>query len=126
MRVFDEKSAVKIVIKNKNRFVKLAVEDVLRDISLVSLSGILPEISESGEGIIIEENTRPDIDPIDDESFSVKCDGKSVIISAPTYLGTVWGIYTFSEKILGISPSFLFDGMTPEKRECLEEHEISF
>ena len=120
MKIFDEKSAIKIILKNKNRFVSLAAEDLSRDISLVSVSGASPEMCESGEGIVIEENTRPDLDPIDDESFSIKCDGNNVIISAPTYLGTMWGIYTLSEKLLGISPCYLFDGIVPQKRERLD------
>ena len=120
MKIFDEKSAIKIVLKNKNQFVRLAAEDLSRDISLVSVSGISSDISESGEGIVIEENTRPDIAPIDDESFSIKCDGNKMIISAPTYLGTMWGIYTVSEKILGVSPCYLFDGIVPQKREKLD------
>ena len=120
MKIFDEKSAIKIVLKNKNRFVRLAAEDFSRDISLVSANGIFPEISENGEGIIIEENTGCDLDPIDDESFSIKCDGNNIIISAPTYLGSMWGIYTLSEKLLGISPCYLFDGIIPQKRERLD------
>ena len=120
MKIFDKKSTIKIVLKNKNQFVSLAAEDLLRDISLASVSGISPEISDSGEGIIIEENTRPDLEPIDDESFSIKCYVNSIIISAPTYLGSMWGIYTLSEKILGISPCYLFDGLRPQKREKLD------
>lgn len=120
MKIFDEKSAIKIILKNKNRFVSLAAEDLSRDISLVSVRGIFPEMCESGEGIVIEENTRHDLDPIDDESFSIKCDGNNVIISAPTYLGSMWGIYTLSEKLLGISPCYLFDGIIPQKRERLD------
>ena len=119
MKIFDGKSAIKIILKNKDRFVSLAAEDLLRDISLVSASGIFPEICESGEGIVIEENTRPDLDPISDEGFSIKCDGKNLVISAPTYLGSMWGIYTLSERLLGISPCYLFDGIMPRKREEL-------
>ena len=119
MKIFDSKSAIKIILKNKDRFVSLAAEDLLRDISLVSASGIFPEICESGEGIVIEENTRPDLDPISDEGFSIKCDGNNLVISAPTYLGSMWGIYTLSERLLGISPCYLFDGIMPQKREEL-------
>ena len=120
MKIFDEKSAIKIVLKNKNRFVRLAAEDFSRDISLVSANGIFSEISENGEGIIIEENTGCDLDPIDDESFSIKCEGNNIIISAPTYLGSMWGIYTLSEKLLGISPCYLFDGIVPQEIEDLD------
>jgi hypothetical protein len=120
MRIFDNRSVIKLILENKNQYVRLAALDLARDISHVSAVGSMPEICESGNGIIIAENTRDDIDPIDDESFSIVCDGEAVKISAPTYLGTLWGIYTFSERILGIAPTFLWDGIAPQKHEKID------
>ena len=120
MRIFDNRSVIKLILENKNQYVRLAALDLARDISRVSAAGSMPEICESGNGIIIAENTRDDIDPIDDESFSIVCDGEAVKISAPTYLGTLWGIYTFSERILGIAPTFLWDDIAPQKHEKID------
>ena len=99
----------------------LAAEELARDLSRVSTFGsiarIIGEDEMYGGAIVIEENTRPDLDPICDESFSIVCDGKKIVISAPTYLGTIWGIYTFSEKVLGISPTYLWDNINPQEAD---------
>ena len=95
---------------------RLAAEDLARDLGRAGFFGrvaCIMDCTTSCDAIIIEENTRPDLDPIDDESFSIVCDGKKIVISAPTYLGTIWGIYTFSEKVLGISPCYLWDDIKP-------------
>ena len=117
MRVFGEESCSVIYLKNKNEYVRCAAVDLARDLSLVSELGeaSIVDVEPIGEAIVIEENTRPDIDPIEDESFTIKCDGQRITISAPTYFGTMWGIYTFSEKVLGISPTFLWDGTSAPK-----------
>ena len=122
MRVFGEESCSVIYLKNKNEYVRCAAVDLARDLSLVSELGeaSIVDVEPIGEAIVIEENTRPDIDPIEDESFTIKCDGQRITISAPTYFGTMWGIYTFSEKVLGISPTFLWDGTSAPKVSGLE------
>lgn len=101
----------------------LAAEELARDLSRVSTFGsvarIIGEDELYGGAIVIEENTRPDLDPICDESFSIVCDGKKIVISAPTYLGTIWGIYTFSEKVLDISPTYLWDNINPQEADEL-------
>ena len=123
MLLFDEGFCADICLKNKNEYVRRAAEDLAKDLSRVSVFGrvahIIDEDELYGDAIIIEENIRPDIDPIEDESFSIVCDGKKIRISAPTYLGTMWGIYTFSEKVLGISPCYLWDDIKPQ-----ESHEF--
>lgn len=118
MLLFDEGFCAEICLKNKNEYVRLAAKDLARDFARVGNSSPSVRIVDSepcGGAIIIEENTRPDLDPIEDESFSVVCDGEKIVISAPTYLGTIWGIYTFSEKVLGISPTCLWDDIEPHR-----------
>ena len=124
LKLFDEYNCIDICLKNKNEYVRLAAEDLVNDLSRVNMCGpaanIIGADEPFGEAIVIEENTRPDLDPVEDESFSIKCDGERITISAPTYLGTMWGIYTFSEKVLGVSPTYLWDDLTPPKRPSLE------
>ena len=120
MKLFDKTGATALVLKNKNEYVRLAAVDLAKDFARVSRSCIMPEIRDLGEGIVIAENSRPDIDPALDESFSIVCDGDKVVISAPTHLGTLWGIYTFSERILGVHPTFLWDDIEIAKKEQLE------
>lgn len=131
MKLFGEGYCIDICLKNKNEYVRLAAEDLALDLSRVNrggkLANIICEDELFGDAIIIEENTRPDLDPIDDESFSIRCDGMRITISAPTYLGTMWGIYTFSERVLGISPCYLWDDIKHfEVNECeVDTFEIS-
>ena len=117
MKIFGVDHCIDVCLKNKNEYVRLAVEDLVKDLSRVSSfdgkSEIVGEDKLCENAIIIEENTRPDLDPVEDESFSIRCDGKRITVSAPTYLGTMWGIYTFSEKVLGISPTYLWDDIEP-------------
>ncbi len=124
MLLFNREFCIKICLKNTSKYVLKAVEDLRAD--FVKVSGNFPEIvkEECDSCIVIEENKLTD-EPIMDESFSVKTDGEKIRIKAPSYLGTMWGIYTFSEKILGIDPCYLFNDMAIEKRESLEISEIN-
>lgn len=124
MILFEKNYCIKICLENTSKYVLKAVEDLRSD--FVKISGILPEVvDEECDGcIVIEENKLTD-EPIKDESFSVKTDGEKIRIKASSYLGTMWGIYTFSEKILGIDPCYLFNDMAIEKRERLEISEIN-
>lgn len=120
MYIFDQGCSIDIYVKNTNPYVRLAVEDLRRDFLRVSHLTDLPKIvgNETENCVIIEENTLVG-DPLQDESFSIDCDGRVIRISANGYLGTIWGIYTFSEKVLGISPCYLFNDLAIEKRVAL-------
>ena len=121
MKIFDNDQSISICLQNATPFVRLAVEDLRMDFLRVSYLTELPALVEE-EGdfcLIIKENPCKG-DPLSDESFSLNCDGKRVTLSANTYLGTLWGIYTFSEKILGVHPCYLFNDLQIEKSESLE------
>ena len=126
MFLFNEEHCIDFYLKNTNPYVRLAVEDLRKDFLLVSHLPRLPSIiSNEKEGcLIIEENTLPDDNPLASEAFSITCDGEKIKISAPTYLGTMWGIYTFSEKVLGISPCYLFNDFPIEKHRCLQIEDL--
>lgn len=131
MKLFDEGYCAEICLKNKNEYVRLAAEDLRQDFCRVGAM-TAPDVVDEFRGyrgccIVIEDNSRPDIDPIEDESFSVVCDGEKIVISAPTYLGTMWGIYTFSKRVLGISPTYYWDGTEAcgMTELCVEPFEIN-
>lgn len=44
MTIFSENSAIKLVLKNKNQYVRLAAQDLLRDIKAVSAKEVETEI----------------------------------------------------------------------------------
>jgi len=72
----------------------------------------------------IEENITESCEPIIDESFVIRSEGSKIIISADGYLGTLWGIYTFCERFLGIDPCYLFNDFEIKKVEALEIADI--
>ena len=120
MLLFDENNSINICLKNNNPYVALAVEDLRRDFLAVSRLQHAPSVvcQETEYCLIIEDN-QTDGDPLQDETFSITCKKGKITISANTYLGTMWGIYTFSEKILGVPPCCRFNDFTPAKRDSL-------
>lgn len=135
MILFNTSYCIPLCVKNKNPYIQLAVEDLRQDFARISRNSVLPEYvnTECSYCIIIEENSSSVVDPMEDESFSIRISGDVIRISANTYLGTMWGIYTFSEKVLGIDPCYLFNDLPIKKRDFLEvdefeisEHSVSF
>ena len=122
MLLFDTKVCVPIYLANKNPYVRLAAEDLRADFARVSTASHTPRLIDSPTApcIVIEENDTRIEDPIDDESFRIHIEGDILRISAQSYFGTLWGIYAISEKMLGISPCYLFDDFPIAKKERLE------
>lgn len=122
MILFDRSNCISICLKNTSPYVKLAVEDLRRDFAAASICGWTPAYAEEicNGCIVIEENTGLNADPVSDESFSIRMQGDVIYIAAPTYLGTMWAIYTFSERVLGVDPCYLFSDLPTERREILE------
>ena len=69
---------------------------------------------------MIEENARTSAEPVADESYSITTEDGKAIIRADGYLGTMWGIYTFSEKFLGVDPCYLFNDLAIVKKSAME------
>ncbi len=126
MILFNENSCIDICLKNSNEYVLKAAEDLRNDFARVSKEGVLPKFinEESDFCIVIEDNTKKTADPVSDESYTVKTEGNKIRISAPTYLGTMWGIYTISEKYLGVDPCYLFNDLAIVKKDSIETGDI--
>jgi len=127
IELFSTEKAIGICLKNNNPYVKLAVKDLRRDFARVSTSRIQPDIltEESDCCIIIEENCMEDSAAIENESYSIRTEGSRIIIAADSYLGTMWGIYTFSSAILGVDPCYLFNDLEPEMHASMEISAVS-
>lgn len=99
MFLFNEKNCADICLKNTNKYVFKAVNDLINDFARVSKYGVKPKIvkTETQNCIVIEENARTSAEPVTDESYSITTEDGKAIIRANGYLGTMWGIYTFSE-----------------------------
>ena len=117
MIVFNGSNCLDICVKNTNKYVRLAIQDLCEDFARVNKAGIKPKLidTEKAGCLVIEENTL-DKNPLQDESFTLQSDGDKIRISANSYLGTIWGIYTFSEKILGVNPCYLFNDLELKQR----------
>ena len=126
MLLFDKTFCCDICLLNTNAYVRLAAEDLCRDFARVSAFGVSPRITkEITEGcIVIEENTLTDYEPAEHEGFYLRTEGDRLILSAEGYLGTMWGIYTVCERLLGISPCYLFEDLRIEKKENLSIGDI--
>ncbi len=122
MYLFNEKICMDIYLKNTNKYVYKAINDLINDFARVSECGVKPRIvrSETQNCIGIEENTRNSAEPISDESYSITTENGNVIIRADGYLGTMWGIYTLSEKFLGVDPCYLFNDLAIVKKRSIE------
>ena len=118
MILFEQNRCVSICVKNTNKYVRLAVEDMRNDFKKISKSNIFPAYSdeENEYCIVIEKNTIEDGNAVEDESFKISIDKNRAVIAANSYLGTMWGIYTFCEKVLGVDPCYLFNDLETEKK----------
>lgn len=126
MFLFNGSDYADICLKNTNKYVYKAVIDLIGDFERVSEAGLGPKIvdRETENCVVIEENTRSSAEPIEDEGFSIVVRGNKARISADGYLGTMWGIYTFAEKFLGVDPCYLFNDLAIVKKEAIEISDV--
>ena len=111
---------------NEPESLKLAVNDLIKDINSVcgkaeSTSSFLAAdiICCSDKNEMFAEISNGVSFAREEELFyEIKND--KIVICGNGDLGTMWGIYTFSEKELGIPPYYLFDDFKPIRKEKLE------
>ena len=82
MFLFNEKKCADICLKNTNKYVFKAVNDLINDFERVSTFGVKPQIVKEATQncIIIEENTRSSAEPIADESYSITTENGNIVI----------------------------------------------
>lgn len=127
--LFDKSTCIDICCpENECDYVKLAAYDLAKDIERVNINKTKPNIlsNPSSSCIIIKTVSKSNIAEItkEFESFSIKTENNNIVITGNGYLGTMWGIYTFSEKFLNISPCYLFDDFETPKCEMLTVESI--
>jgi len=126
MLLFNDRYCIDVCLKNTNKYVAAAVNDLTNDFARVSEYGVRPKIvtEETERCIIIEENARRSAEPIADEGYSIEVKNDKARISADGYLGTMWGIYTFCEKFLGVDPCYLFNDLAIVKKRAIEISDV--
>ena len=126
MKLFDNNFMVDICYEGKNPYVKKAIDNLIYDFERVNKNKLKPKFLEcfvNGNILIHTEDESKKIGM--GEGFSIKTQGDSIIIRGAGYLGTIYGIYTFSEKVLGISPCYLFDDKEIKEKDSLEIDELN-
>lgn len=113
------------IAKDEPESLKLAVNDLIKDINAVCGAAILTDDPSAADIVVCSDKNALFGDLFKDFSFSreeeflysIKND--KIIICGNGDLGTAWGIYAFSEKELGIPPYYLFDDFKPTAKEVL-------
>lgn len=117
MRLFDINYCSGIFVEpTAAESVLLAVQDLRRDLCRISgqQDGFSPVSSERSAGIIIR--TVPGDVP---ETYTVCIDEEHVRITGSDALGTIYGIYAFSNRCLDVLPTHRFIDIFPQPRQSM-------
>lgn len=115
----NQKTAPIVLPKKAGICIRLAASDLRKN--LLRLSG-------KNEGFSLEENctqnailiqTDPTVASLCEEGYCVEVTDNAVQIVGKDDLGTVYGIYTFATKCLGIDPLYHFTDIFPATTESL-------
>lgn len=59
------------------------------------------------------------------ENYTIRTVGGALLIAGSDDRGTMWGIYEFSRKYLGVDPLYLWTDNEPEKKDAVELGDVS-
>lgn len=119
---FFKEKTIKIYLKDKDiSSLQNAVQDLRNDfLNLGYQSELCYEEKEADILIYI------DFTLTHDEEYLAYTDDNKIILKGQADLGTMWAIYTFSEKELKIPPFYLFEDLPIQKKETLVFKEFSY
>lgn len=116
------------VARGEKSWVRLAANDLKNDLKLLQKDGSQEAKLNSTISICSLENKSAKIPqglilPTKKEGFAINIKKDGVYIVGYDDFGAMWGIYEFSNRYLGILPTYLFDQIYPEKVDnfALEE-----
>lgn len=116
MKLFDKSQDISIVLApDAPDAVRLAAKDLQRDLRKLSGKIGFP-ITHNVCERCIRVLTVPGGEP---ESYTVTVDDSGICVVGADTLGTVYGIYAISTKLLGVLPVWNMTDLFPEKREQL-------
>lgn len=104
---------------------KLAVNDLIKDINNVCGAAVLTNDVDSADIIVCSDKNElferfaKGNSFSHEEEFRYEIKSDKIIVCGNGDLGTMWGIYTFSETELEIPPYYLFDDFKPTRKEEL-------
>lgn len=117
--LFDKEKTASLFVESASEPITLALRDLQRDLRRLGAREDGFELSANGEIRILTVSGEP-------ESYTVEITEKGVTVVGGDVLGTVFGIYAFATKALGISPTHRLDDVFPAPREKLELEETRF
>ena len=124
--IFKKGETKKVFVSlNEPESLKLAVNDLIKDVNAVCGTATLTKDEKSADIVVCSDKSDLFAELYGDFAFSreeeffyeIKKD--KIIICGNGDLGAMWGIYTFSENELGVPPYYLFDDFCPTRREEL-------
>ena len=130
--LFSKNQEVSICVETEQGCVWLAAQDLAKNLDRLSNStGKFPVLaSAEGRAIYIAEakdGTYRGVEvPQNAEGYAVSIREGEIVIVGYDALGAMYGIYSFCEKILGISPMYRFTGLFPEVRAQMEIEPASY
>jgi len=92
--------------------VRLALADLARDFA--SVLGAAPDVRDGADGTVV---VRLDAGLAGPERFRIEVTPARVLITGSDALGAVYGIYRFSEALLGVDPYWFWKDWPPAARE---------
>lgn len=118
--LFDKNTTVSIGIeKNAPDAIKLAALDLQRNLRDLAARKDGFDISESGDICIATVGG-------ESESYKVTVTDGGVCIEGGDILGTVFGIYAFATRVLGIDPMYRLNDVFPAPREEMTAEDTAF
>jgi hypothetical protein len=111
-------SAIAIVVTSPYAPVRLAANDLARDIATVL--GHAPAFAaapSTGNGLTIEIVTEGKGDP---ETFSLRRRGNHITLAGADMRGTIFAIYQFCQDYLGVDPMYFWTDNVPLRRAAID------
>ena len=123
--LFSKNQGTSICVESQETAVLLAAKDLQRDLCRLSNhTQAFPLVAEA-PGAAIRISTG-DGAPDALEGYRVRVSAEGVEITGHDTLGTVYGIYSFCDKVLNIPPMHLFTDMFPESRDSLTVEDADY
>ena len=111
--LFDKERTASIFVERSDEAIMLAVSDLVRNLRDLAGRNDGFELAENGTIRILTKAG-------ESESYSVEITDSEVAVTGGDTLGTVFGIYAFATKILGITPTYRLTDLFPTPRAKME------
>lgn len=133
MQLFTENAGTSVCLLSKDGAIRRAAEDLCRNLTDLSNCGVSPAMTNDAACadilIAVAEETGigyPLSVPEYEEGYAVEVGETRAFIVGRDVLGTVYGIYAFCERLLGVDPMYRFTDIFPQKRDRMDISPIYF